>query len=80
MFLKQLRICYHVTINERINGSFCYVCYSLHFGMKEFVSVVLCSRTLLKLLKSQSHIAIEVQSVSQSVSKSWCRAPSGAHD
>jgi hypothetical protein len=26
------------------------------------------------------HIATEGQSVSQSVSKSWCRAPSGAHD
>jgi hypothetical protein len=29
---------------------------------------------------SPSHIATDGQSVSQSVSKSWCRAPSGAHD
>jgi hypothetical protein len=34
----------------------------------------------LKFYQSQSHIATDGQSVSQSVSKSWCRAPSGAHD
>jgi hypothetical protein len=30
--------------------------------------------------QSQSHIATDGQSVSQSVSQSWCRAPSRAHD
>jgi hypothetical protein len=29
---------------------------------------------------SQSHIATDSQSVSQSVSLSWCRTPSGAYD
>jgi hypothetical protein len=43
-------------------------------------SVLLCPNlysTLLDcLLKRQSHIAID----GQSINKSWCRAPSGAHD
>jgi hypothetical protein len=30
--------------------------------------------------QSQSHIANDGRSVSQSVSKSWCRAPSGTHN
>jgi hypothetical protein len=30
--------------------------------------------------QGQSHIATDGQSVSQSVSQSWCRAPSGTHD
>jgi hypothetical protein len=70
---------YHVTENS----SFCTI-------YKSFVSTGFAEQimSILRILcyngnwssQSQSHIATDGRSVSQSVSQSWCRAPSEAHD
>jgi hypothetical protein len=67
-----LKITATITYKVKSSASVCFVvAWSLEFSSHLLISTTHCS-----VSQSQSHIATD----GQSVSKSWCRAPTGDHD
>jgi hypothetical protein len=52
------------------------ICFDWTLSTSDHTALLRCTPSVLIFIQSQSHIAND----GQSVNKSWCRAPSGAHD